>query len=328
MMKRLQRAPSVAYAWWVVSLVACGASASTPTELDSGTRDTGADAAAADAAALQDAGTGASLFCVEPVSKGALADPDLDEVSGLARSYRFAGTFWAVNDSGPPVLHRVSLDGATQASWEIAGASHDDWEDVSSYQADGKAWVLIADTGDNNARTGGAPARDELLLFRFEEGEEPPTAEQVETLSFTYPNGPRDCEALFVDPANQDIWFITKNNDSRMTEVYMWPYPQTSGDQPSLVHTLALGASSSFLNSATSADLSDDRRRLWLRTYSEVLLWELTPAEPIADAIKREPTTMPSPPELQGEAIVDDGGGFVTIAEGSGATIYQSVCAP
>ncbi len=280
------------------------------------------DVGSADAKA--DANT--ELYCAEPEAKGSLSDLALDELSGLARSYAFPGEYWAVNDSGSPILYRVDATGDTQASWPIGGATHDDWEDVASYRAEGKAWIVIGDIGDNSARSGSGAPRENVQLFRFEEGTQAPSAEQVQTLSYTYPAGPRDAEALFVDPASQDIWIITKHNDSHKTEVYVWPYPQVSGEKPTLVRTLALGASPALVHAATSADLSDDRHRLWLRTYSAVLVWEIGDGESIETVLEREPVEMRAPFEVQGEAIVDYGRGFMTIAEGSAATVYQALC--
>lgn len=274
---------------------------------------------------MRDSGT-PPLYCQEPQSHGKVNEAALDEISGLARSGATPGEYWVVNDSGPATVHRLSSDGQVRASWPLPDGQNRDWEDIASYDADGKSWIVVGDIGDNSARTGSGSTRATLDLYRFVEGASTPTAGEVEVLSFAYPDKPHDAEALFVDPSNQDIWVITKENDSHLTKVFVWPYPQVSGQALTFVADLPLGTTSALINAATSADISKDRRRLWVRTYSAVLLWELGAGESIADAFAREPREMVAPVEIQGEAIVDAGDGFVTISEGAGATVFVALC--
>lgn len=142
-----------------------------------------------------------------PEIAGLIIDAELSEISGLAVSRRHREVLWAVNDSGNAArLYAMSARGHRLAALDVAGATNVDWEDLAAFSRNGKHYLLIADVGDN----GGVRATHELLLV-----EEPGTiADAVVTpvarLTFRWPDGARDCEAMAVDAARGEILLLSK----------------------------------------------------------------------------------------------------------------------
>jgi hypothetical protein len=139
---------------------------------------------------------------------GLLADPELAEVSGLAASRLQPGRYWANNDGdNGAALQLIETDGSRVASVVLEGATNVDWEDIASFRLGDKAYVLVADTGDNGG------LRETLKLFVVEEpakvrdGEKLPVAWTIE---FKWPDGARDCEAVAVDAARGEVLLVSK----------------------------------------------------------------------------------------------------------------------
>ncbi len=154
---------------------------------------------------------------------GNLEDLDLSEASGIAASSRRDDVFWAHNDSGNPhELFAFDRRGAHLGRVQIDDARAGDWEDMASFQLDGRPYLVVGDVGDNFRW------RPVLELKVVEEPElsvlplpEAARATPAWTLRFRYPDGHRDCEALAVDEASERILLITKREIP--AEVYELP---------------------------------------------------------------------------------------------------------
>ena len=83
---------------------------------------------------------------------GNIQNDRITEASGLARSNHRDDILWTMNDGGPPVLYAVGTDGSDHGSLTLWNASNYDWEDLSAFELDGKPYLLIADTGDNETK--------------------------------------------------------------------------------------------------------------------------------------------------------------------------------
>ena len=108
-------------------------------------------------------GPAAAQTAPETAKLGTLENPKIKEASGLARSTRDPNLFWVISDGGPSVLHAIDKTGARRGRVKIKKAHNRNWEDLASFQLDGVAYLMIADTGDNNAK------RDEVRLYVVEE---------------------------------------------------------------------------------------------------------------------------------------------------------------
>ena len=142
----------------------------------------------------------------DPEVAGLVTDAALDEISGLAASRTHPGLFWAINDGGNSAqLHLMDERGQHRGSVPVAGVANIDWEDLASFELDGKPYLLIADTGDNGG------LRQDLVLHVFEEPTDLATpAKLAWSLRFRWPDGPRDCEAVAVDPKRGEVLLLSK----------------------------------------------------------------------------------------------------------------------
>lgn len=74
----------------------------------------------------------------------------IDESSGLAQSRLNPKRLWTHNDSGnAPIIFAMDQQGANQGSFFLDNVINRDWEDMASFTLDDKAYLLIAETGDN-----------------------------------------------------------------------------------------------------------------------------------------------------------------------------------
>ena len=140
------------------------------------------------------------------VHTGNLQNPGIQEASGLARSHRDEDILWTMNDGGsPPILYAIGKNGSDRGSVRLSNATNVDWEDIASYEIDGTSWLIVADVGDNEN------VRDHVTLYIVEE----PLPEQKEfaaarMISFVYPDGPRDAEAIAVDTEQEQVLILSK----------------------------------------------------------------------------------------------------------------------
>ena len=138
---------------------------------------------------------------------GTLENRKLDEASGLAHSTLEPGILWVINDSGPAVVYAIDHTGRERGRVKITDAKNKDWEDIASFFVDGTAYLVIADIGDNEAK------RKDVTLYVIEEPAlDDARADIAWRIDFSYPDGPRDAEALAVDSAGQRIYVLSKRD--------------------------------------------------------------------------------------------------------------------
>jgi hypothetical protein len=249
---------------------------------------------------------------------GAFTDPDLDEVSGLAASRAHEGIYWAHNDGNNAArLVAIRADGSRVATLPVAGAENVDWEDIDSFDLDGKHYLMVADTGDN----GGLRKTLNLLVFeepgRLRDGE---TLRPAWTISFRWPDGARDCEASVVDAASGEVLLISKKRVP--PEMFSVPLRPAAGLQTArLVATLPGIAQpreadlrrnpvyGRYRSQITGADLSPNGRVLAVLNYHSVYLYVRTPGQGWADALRNPPGQLNFPwlPQAEGIAFSPTG---------------------
>ena len=146
-----------------------------------------------------------------PVNVGSLLDPELVEVSGLAASQRSPDLLWAVNDGGNATrLYALAPDGELRGAFDVdvEGTADDaDWEDLTSFRYEGTPFLLIADVGDNWSW------RRSVRLWIVEEPDLASPATRLvpsARIELRFEDGPRDCEAVAVDPADTSLLLISK----------------------------------------------------------------------------------------------------------------------
>jgi MYXO-CTERM domain-containing protein len=137
-----------------------------------------------------------------------LQDPRIYESSGLALSRRHQVVLWTHNDSGDePRLYAVGSKGRTLATLTLAGVEARDWEALAAGRDDqGRPALVVGDIGDNSG------VWPDVSVYRVPE----PARLRDATVPATryrlrYPDGPRDAEALLVDPGSNRLYVATKD---------------------------------------------------------------------------------------------------------------------
>lgn len=256
-------------------------------------------------------------FCDE--TSVVLNIPVLDEASGIAASASFPGSFWSHNDSGGlNHLYLINENGECAGVYQVNGAGSRDWEDIcrGAGPEEGVQYLYIADIGDNHAQY------PYIVIYRVKEPQIPaddvnvtvqiPDSD-VERFEFVYPEGPRDAECLMIDPADKELYLVTK----RDFRSWLFRVPLEEGTQGR--HSLELLAQMP-LNWVLAGDISPDGKRIVLKDFAHLYAWSRTDGESILDAFSRQPQLLPYQIEPQGEAFAWflNGDGYVTLSEQSG----------
>lgn len=266
---------------------------------------------------------------------------EIKEASGLAVSRREAGLFWTHGDSGgEPVLRAIAADGALRGAVRIAGVKNVDWEDMASFTLDGRAWLLIADTGDNTG------ARADCALHVVAEPDPAKltaNAERVASVAWSipviYPDGPRDCEAVAVDARGGRVYLVAKR--TKPHGVYALPlrpakagrpapaaervgemagFPEAQGAERMM--PVARGA---YRAQPTGMDFAADGSAAVVVTYGEILVYPKTKDDTWAEALARPGRVVASHDLKQAEAVAfaADGAEIVATSEGAGAAVLR-----
>lgn len=261
----------------------------------------------------------AGLDFTGPVVAGQAAEPANRESSGLATSIRTPGLLWTHNDSGgEPVLFAFNADGgAARGRVRLAGVKNYDWEDLASFERDGRAWLLVADTGDNFAR------RKSAVLYVLEE----PDSVQLKpgtdlvlppaySISYVYEDGARDCEAVAVDPREGMIYLLTKRDVP--ARLYRLPLQPATADQPAVARKvgevphlpqpdagqrLVQMPRYALLGMPTAMDFSPDGTFAAVVLYSNVFIFPRGSAEFWPAALAKTPIALADHQLPQAEAV-------------------------
>ena len=243
---------------------------------------------------------------------GLVLDARLQEISGIAASRRHADTVWMVNDGGSaPELHAVSRRGSRIASFRVSGVDNTDWEDLAAFELDGRSYLLIADTGDN----GGLRKTLQLHVVPEPARLADATVAPAWSIVFRWPDGPRDCEAVAVDPVRGEVLLVSKKRQP--PELFALPLrpeghgplvarllgtlrgvPQGEGDEVRANPDLAR-----IRSQVTAVDIAPDRHAMAVMTYRDVLVYPRRGQEDWARAVARKPEVHPLPWLPQAEAL-------------------------
>lgn len=249
---------------------------------------------------------------------GEVENPALPELSGLAPSHRQPDVFWAINDSGNgATLVAIDLNRmGVRAVVAVEAAVNVDWEDLASFtEADGRPWLLIADTGDNL----GWRAESSLLLLP-EPAPEDSRTRPARTIRFAYEDGPRDCEAVAVDATGRRVLLADKGRvpvglyavsldapeGVLQTARRIASFPDLVPTAPPRVQTLGGAAAR---GTATALDLSADGLRLLVLTYLSATLFERAPGQSWAEALLHPRISQRVPRQPMFEAMAFDATG-------------------
>ncbi|MFC7337550.1 hypothetical protein ACFQY0_10210 [Haloferula chungangensis] len=256
-----------------------------------------------------------------------LRDHQITEASGLAVSRRDPELLWVINDSGAAaIVHLTDTQGMARGSLTLKGVKNTDWEDLAAFTFDGKAQLLIADTGDNNAR------REHVTLHIIAEPRptmpEAPLGLSLKpdwSIRFRYEEGPRDCEGVAIDSNSQSILLVTKRD--KQPAIYQLPLRKSKAGE--VLTAKRLGPIAPLLlpvrtlphpyaTQPTALDISADGRLAAVLTYRGVYLFRRLPKESWAQAFAKAPEVLGAHGLSQAEALAfsPDGHTIFVTSEG------------
>lgn len=250
----------------------------------------------------------------------------LPELSGFAASPVHPGIYWAHNDSGNVLaLYAMRADGTIVATFPLRGATARDPEDIAvgpCNAGSARSCIYLGDIGDNGSR------RPSVQILKMVEPDSLDPAPLVPTiLPFRYIGGPRNAEALVVDPISARVFVITKNVLSLGDVFRVDGLGEREGGTAVRIRTLR--APHEFDAATTGAAVHPSGERLLLRTYTRV--WELRSprARSFEDVLDAEPIAAPAARQPQGEAISysSNGRNYLLGGEGVDSPIYRVLCA-
>jgi hypothetical protein len=163
----------------------------------------------------------------EPIVVVMLDHPAVTESSGLAFSNVNGDRLWTHNDSGDTArLFAFDRAGKSTGGCRLVGVEAIDFEDMAAFQQDSVARLVVADVGDNGS------VRPLVSLYFFDE---PDPDQQTEITAWSridicYADGPRDCEAIMVDPRRSIVTLVTKSFLGS-AGVYELPLPPRLADK-------------------------------------------------------------------------------------------------
>jgi hypothetical protein len=204
---------------------------------------------------------------------------------------------------------------------------------LAAFTANEKHYLVVADVGDKEAK------RKVVTLFILEE---PPLLQDrlLETASpiawkidFRYPDGPRDCESIAVDPILGKIILLSKRTTP--PELYESPLkPKVAGVQiakklgPAIVPILSGVPRHPVGTQPTSMDISPYGKTAAILTYVGLFVYPRLLEKSWAQALNRQPQHLGPHflPQAEATAFSADGKSLYCTSEGSGSKVitYQS----
>jgi hypothetical protein len=166
-------------------------------------------------------------------------------------------------------------------------------------------YIYIADIGDNNSK------HTSYSIYRFPEPKATTDiVSQWDKITFVYPDGSHDAEAMFIDERTKDIYIITKRDAT--SKVYKLAYPQST----TALITATFVTDLSFTGTV-SATASINGSELIIKTYTTLFYWTRKETESIDSTLNKAPVKLSYKLEPQGEAVSfkKDNSGFFTLSE-------------
>lgn len=236
-----------------------------------------------------------------------MTDPRITESSGLVASRLHKGVYWTHNDSddGPYIYAVDSTTGKTVATVTLRGVGSPRDVEAISMGPDGALYV--GDIGDN---LGGSWPH--VWIYRLPEPKR--LADQTVTATqFTvvYDGGPRNAEAMMVDPKTGRVYIASKNEDGG--GLYQGP-ARLSASGTNVFRRVA-----DIPLWITDGAFSPDGTRLVLRGYFGALMYRW------ADGTPHRIDQMHVPLQRQGESVAftPDGRTLMYGSEGEDSEVWR-----
>jgi hypothetical protein len=232
-----------------------------------------------------------------------LTDPRIEESSGLVVSPDDPDLAFTINDSGSdPVVYAVDVPSGETVGTATVDA---DLEDTEALSIDGDGTLWIADTGDNDRERTDVALYSLPAFGRADQGAVRPTRYPLD-----YPQGPRDVEALAVDPRTGAKFLLTKGLLGG--EVYALP-DELVADEPNEVTAL----DPSVPGVITDAAFATDGRHVVARDYGSAYVLDATTWQTVSS------TRLPKVEQGETLAAEPDGRSYLAGSEGQDSPLIR-----
>jgi len=269
---------------------------------------------------------------------GYLSAKKLDETSGMQASYAHGGDLFVHNDDGKPRIYVIDQSGKDLGKLAVKLAKNKDWEDITSVPVGAERWLVAGDIGDNFAK------RKHITLYfveepqRDEDGSYSGRLDVEHKLELTYPDGPRDCEAMSYDPLGKQILFLTKRD--KPSHIYAVDLQTALNEDeaeleflgtltvlrpPTISDRAKWGGRTEWISQPTGFDISPDGTEAAIITYRSLYRYRREADEDWLTALQRKPEEVVGPPAKQNEAVTysTDGNSIFVVTEKQPAPIYR-----
>src|ERR1019366_8720890 len=253
------------------------------------------------------------------VTNGMVNIPLLTEASGIAASRNNPGVLWTENDSGnPAVVYAIDAQGRTLGSYALPSNTDNEDIGIGPGPVTNVSYLYVADIGDNTAgRTSIAIHQIPEPAVYFWQTNTPVAGRAMKgarTITLTYPDGPHDAEAEFMDPVTGDWFVLTKANTSSIYTAPKALLDVSSNIVLTFVRTLPF-------KKPNGADISPLGNEILVRQEDFAQVFTRTNGQPISSAFSQASNGIPvvgtAGGEPNGEAIGVDyfGGGYFTLSD-------------
>jgi len=263
---------------------------------------------------------------------GKLESDRLDEASGLQAG---AGdVFFVHNDEGAR-LFMIDAAGRDLGFRKVGGAKNRDWEDITRVPGADGPLLVIGDIGDNHS----SRSRPSLYFVREPAVDDSLAEIQVQhRLRFTYPDGPRDVEAMAYDAAGGRLLLLSKRDQPPRLyglplDLALWQHEMQAeflGEVPGFrpptrSDILKHPRRGLWVSQPTGMDISPDGRLAAVLTYRSLYLFRREGTESWPEAFQRQPVEFVGPPGTHDEAVSFslDGRSIYVTTEGRPAPLYR-----
>jgi sugar lactone lactonase YvrE len=166
---------------------------------------------------------------------------------------------------------------------------------MAAFERDGRAYLVIADVGDNRHR------RSQYDLYLVTEPDlsaepKPKQAAVAGRIRFTYEDGRHNCEGLAVSPDGSTAWLVVKTM-GLIANVYRMDLDWDAAEP-----LTARRVGQVETPTVTGLDLSPDGRRMFVLSYGDGYEYRRGEEETWDRALKRSPRAVALPRREQGEA--------------------------
>lgn len=200
---------------------------------------------------------------------GTLDTRNVSEASGLVASKMEAGKLIWTNDSGKsPTLYATGTDGKVVRTVQVKNFQNTDFEAMAlgpCPENKSESCLFIGDIGD------GIGWRSNFKIGIFKEADfwKNTSISPVSTISYSYPKGDENAEAMFV--TNDGKIIVLSKNESGVTESYLVESSARVTHLGSIdLNTVIAGARGKGPR-VTDASLSADGSRVVILTYGDIV---------------------------------------------------------